>query len=66
MKNKYSSGKLNEDDEGATLIRMGVQDNVIIIDFGITLKWIGLHKEQAEEFVGNLIQLLKQLEVPTQ
>ena len=47
--NHYPSGKLNEDDEGATPLMITVQGDVVMLDFGKQLKWIGLYKEQAIE-----------------
>jgi hypothetical protein len=55
MNNKYPRGKLNNDDEGALLIRITAEDKTIIIDFGKTIKWIGLNKDDAIQFANCII-----------
>jgi len=62
MRGNYPRGKIRDDDEGATLLQMGIKNGVVIMDFGKNLRWIGLHKEQALEISNMLLSLSKQLE----
>jgi hypothetical protein len=58
MKNKklgptkdYPRGKLNNDDDGGLAIGVGRdRDGVIIIEFGTSVKWIGLDQATAIGF----------------
>jgi hypothetical protein len=61
MSGCYPSGKINENDEGATAIALGIVDNVIIINFGKEIQWIGLHKSEALEMARTLIRLSDEL-----
>jgi len=63
-KKYYPSGKLNKQDEGATLIRIDIEKDVVIIDFGKELKWIGLYKEQAIQFAKMITD--KAMDLPEQ
>lgn len=38
----YPRGKLRGDDEGALRIAFIVRDNTLVMDFGKSVKWIGL------------------------
>lgn len=51
----YPSGKLCEHDEGALAVGMYVKKNVVIIEFGRELTWIGLGKAEAVSFAAMLI-----------
>ncbi len=53
---KYPSGKLNENDEGALYIRIFNQDKNLIIDFGKQIAWIGINKQHALELANIIIK----------
>ena len=55
MNNKYPRGKLRNDDEGALLIRITSEDKTVIIDFGKTIRWLGLDKDAAIQFANCII-----------
>ncbi len=48
----FSQGQLNKDDEGEITLAVAAdkKQNVVIIDFGKQVKWLGLPKEQAIQF----------------
>jgi hypothetical protein len=48
--NQYPRGKLNDTDEGALPIAVGVQDQTVIINFGKKVRWIGMSKPEAIQF----------------
>jgi hypothetical protein len=50
MNRHYPRGKLNEADEGALPMRIGVRDNTVVIDFGKKVAWIGMSKPEAIAF----------------
>lgn len=47
MNNRYPRGKLNESDEGSLRISVGLQENIVVINFFKDISWIGLDKEAA-------------------
>jgi len=51
---KFPGGKLVEHDEGEILFGVAIKDNTVIINFGKSIKWIGMNKEQAKE-LGELL-----------
>lgn len=59
---KYPHGKLNENDEGALTLRIGIKGNRLIIDFGKQVIWIGFTREAAIEFARLILNNAEQLE----
>lgn len=59
----FPAGKLNETDEGAINIAVGVHPvgNTLIIDFGKPVVWIGMPKQQAIEFANNILDKAKRM-----
>lgn len=51
---EFPNGKLTDDDEGEIAIGITTKDDVVIIDFGKPIAWIGFSKEQAKE-IGELL-----------
>jgi hypothetical protein len=51
---EFPRGKLNQDDEGELQLAILVRDNTVVIEFGKSVKWIGLDADGAIEFA-NLI-----------
>jgi len=52
----YPDGKLNEDDEGATTIAIGVENNSVVIRFQKLISWIGMDKASALAMAHSLIE----------
>jgi hypothetical protein len=46
----FPRGKLNASDEGGLMVAIGARDRTVIIDFGKSIVWIGLDKQQALQF----------------
>lgn len=73
MKNKlypgetgdFSDGMLNKDDEGGLIVKLGIEKNRIILDFGEPTAWIGLDKETAMILAIKLSELAFKLESKT-
>jgi hypothetical protein len=61
--NDFPRGKLNSDDEGSLRLAVGVnlEGNVLIIDFGTPVKWLGISKKQALKFANSIIEKCKEL-----
>lgn len=53
--NKYPHGKLNEHDEGATTIAIGIENNSIVIRFQKLISWIGMDKASALALAQSII-----------
>lgn len=58
---KYPRGKLNANDEGQLAIRMFVKGNTLILDFGKSIKWIGLGLHEVTELRRKLGEYEEQL-----
>ena len=52
----YPDGKLNEEDEGAIAIAIGIDEGNVIINFGKLVAWLGLPGDQAIELGRTLIK----------
>lgn len=63
MSKYYPRGKLNESDQGATAIFIGVAKDAVIMDFGKDVKWIGFDRIQALEIARVIIE--KANSIPT-
>ena len=52
----YPEGKISEEDEGGLRMAIGadLENNIVSVDFGKAIWWIGLGKEDALELAGNL------------
>lgn len=61
----YPHGKLNEEDEGELELRISTRGDVVVIDFGKPVKWIGLHPEHARGVAALLIKWADDLEKGT-
>jgi hypothetical protein len=46
----YPRGRLQDDDEGELTFAMYWRDQTFIIDWGKDVKWIGMSREEAQEF----------------
>ena len=61
LTNNFPRGKLNDSDEGALAIRIGVQDKTVIIDFGKPVEWIGFGYQEAVELAKNIMKHAKSI-----
>ena len=52
---KFPEGKLVKHDEGEIRMAVGNKDGKIVIEFGTSVKWIGMTKEQALALANSLI-----------
>jgi len=59
--NNYPRGKLNEHDEGETPMAIYIENNVLMIDFGKPIVWIGLHKKMALLLVDALSKKIEKM-----
>ena len=46
---QFPRGKLTDEDEGEIALAVTVDKNTLIIDFGKSVKWFGMSKEQAHQ-----------------
>ena len=53
---EYPHGKLNDNDQGETPVKIGVENNKLVIEFDYPMKWIGMTKEMALELAEILIR----------
>jgi len=51
---KFPQGKLTEQDEGELMFGVTKKDGKVVIEFGKSVRWIGLDKAQAID-LGNLL-----------
>jgi hypothetical protein len=56
MDEHYPDGMLNEDDEGAINIAIGIEEGNVIVNFGKPVAWLGLPGDQAIEMGRTLIK----------
>lgn len=61
---EFPDGKLNEDDDGGLIIKMQVskENQVLMIEFGTNVTWIGLTKKDALNFAWNILSKAKELD----
>lgn len=62
--NEYPKGKLNAADKGE--LSMGIyvkDDSVIVIEFGNSVRWLGLYPEQARQLAKALLKHADAIEV---
>jgi hypothetical protein len=57
MMANYPRGKLQDDDEGELTMAMYWKDKTFIIDFGKDVKWIGMSREDAQEFALRILRM---------
>lgn len=50
----YPAGKLNEHDEGAIQIAVGMQKGKVVVDFGTPVKWIAMDPKMARQLAESL------------
>lgn len=53
---KFPEGKLVEHDEGEIQFGIWIEHNKVVMDFGKSVRWIGMSKEQARELGESLIK----------
>ena len=53
--NKYPQGKLNEQDKGGLSLAIFTNNDKIILEFGISVSWIGFDADQARSLAEILI-----------
>jgi hypothetical protein len=53
----YPRGKLQADDEGELTMAMYWKDKTFVIDFGKDVKWIGMSREDAQEFALRILRM---------
>lgn len=53
---EYPEGKLNDTDEGALVVGVGIRDGKVIIDFGTPVAWLGMRPDDAIDFARQLIE----------
>ena len=53
---KFPNGKIDPSDEGELRVGISVKDDIVFIDFGKPVAWIGISKEQAIEIGKVLIE----------
>jgi hypothetical protein len=53
---EFPNGRLNENDAGAMAVAIGVENGVVIMNFGHSLKWIGFTPDQAIDLAEILIK----------
>lgn len=58
---EYPKGKMNEGDEGALQVAVGIEDGKIVIHFGTPVNWLGLDREEAVQLTSMLMLRVKQL-----
>ena len=58
---KYAHGKIYPGDEGEMHLAVYIKDDVVMIDFGKELTWIGLTKKELEPFIEVLKNNLEKL-----
>lgn len=51
---QYPDGKMNDDDEGALAIRVGMDQGRIIVDFGKPVSWFGGDPDWIDSFCDQL------------
>ena len=52
----YPRGKLNKEDQGATMLAIGTERDTVRIEFFKPMKWIALHPDEAEAFAKAIIE----------
>jgi hypothetical protein len=51
----FPQGKLNDDDEGELVIRVGIDQEKIVVHFGTEVAWFGMDVDHAEQFAKNIM-----------
>lgn len=57
----FPDGKLNPGDEGAIQFAIGSEGDKIIIDFGTSVKWVGMTPQQAADLASTLLAEARKL-----
>lgn len=52
---EFPEGMLDEHDEGALVIEVGIDQSKIIVNFGASVRWIGLNVDGAEQFANTIL-----------
>lgn len=61
MTNRYPQGQLNEHDDGELDIMMSIENNVVRIDFGKPVAWLGLQAREARQLAYLLLKRAEEL-----
>lgn len=56
---QFPNGQLNKDDEGGINIAVGRRGNVIILEFGKPIAWLGMSPEDAKRIGESLLTSAK-------
>ena len=57
---KYPNGKLNDDDEGALMVKISTEKGVVRIDFGEPTQWFGMTPDMAVDMAISLVNNARQ------
>ena len=57
----FPRGRLNKHDEGGIRLAVGHKDDVVIVDFGSPVVWVGLPKANAIAFAESILEHAKAL-----
>ena len=52
---EFPRGRVSDDDEGGVNIGITVEDGTIFLNFGVSLRWIGLGPEEARALATELL-----------
>lgn len=58
---RFPQGKLKEDDEGELAVGLAVLNGKLILNFGKSIGWIGMSKQEAEVFANALLEKARTL-----
>ena len=57
---KYPNGKLNDEDEGALMVKIGTEDGAVRIDFGESTEWFAMTPDMAVDMAISLVNHARQ------
>lgn len=58
---QFPNGKINDYDDGEIAVKVGCQNNIIVIEFGTPIQWFGMPKKHAQVFIEILKKYLNEL-----
>ena len=59
--NSFPRGKFQDDDEGAIQIAISVRDKTLVIDFGTSVTWVGMPKQNAIDFANVILKRAQEM-----
>lgn len=59
---QFPDGKIDETDEGALLLKMGIKGRAVVIHFGKPTVWIGFGVSDARVMAAKLVQLADRID----